>query len=201
MTQRLLMYGSSVALAAGGVLIPNGALTSGMKPHRATAPTIAAGFKIPAVNWAEVTDPPSGITVRLPGKVKVTESSDPPCRDYSAEMTETHVLVLFTICDAAETPKMSDLQAAAKGSTDGFRKQSDNVAIKSSTRETKFDGHPTLDLRLSTKAGGPDSSIGAFRYISDDSHFIIAQTMGDAQNEKSLNSTHKQLITGIRIPD
>lgn len=182
--------------------MPNGgALTAAVMPHRAAAPTMAAGISIPAVDWAEVTDTPSGITVRLPGEVEVVEFGDSPCRDYSAETTDTHVGVLFTVCDVQETPKMSDLHAAADGATSGFRKESGNAAINSTARETKFDGHPTLDLRLSTKEGGPDGKIGAYRYIADDSHFIIAQTVADAQNEQSLDAIHKRVITEIRIPD
>ncbi|WP_407288978.1 hypothetical protein [Streptomyces sp. BP-8] len=199
MPQRLLMYGSSVALAAGGVLIPGDALTAAAMPHHAAASTVAAGINIPAVEWAEVTDPPSGVTARLPGEVKVTESNDPHCRMYSALTADTHVV--FAVCDLPETPTMEGLHETAKGGTDSFRKNSGNVAIKSSTRETEFDGHPTLELRLSTKEGGPDSPVGAFRYIADDSRVIAAETVAYAQNEKSLNSTHKQLIAGIRIPD
>lgn len=199
--QRLLIYGSSVALAAGSVLMPNGALADAVMPHHAAAPTMAAGTNVPAADWAEVTDTPSGITVRLPGEVEVIESDEPPCRDYSAVTADENVVVLFTVCDFQETPKMSDLHAAAEGTISGFREETDDVAIKSSTRETKFDGRPALDLRLSVKDGGPDSIIGAYRYIADDSHFIMAQTVSDAQNEKSLNSTHKRLITDIHIPD
>lgn len=201
MPQRLLMYGSSVALAAGGVLMPNGASTAAVLPHRTAMPTTAAGINIPAVDWAEVADDQSGITVRLPGEVEVVEFGESSCRDYSAEATDTHVGVLFTVCDVQEAPKMSDLHAAANGATSSFRKESGNVAINSSVRETEFDGHPTLDLLLSVKEVGPDSKIGAYRYIADDSHFIIAQTVADAQNEKSLNATHKRLISEIRIPD
>ncbi|MEU4062593.1 hypothetical protein AB0F25_09165 [Streptomyces wedmorensis] len=199
--QRLLIYGSSVALAAGSVLMPNGALADAVMPHRAAAPTMASGINIPAADWAEVTDTPSGITVRLPGEVEVIESDEPPCRDYSAVTTDEKVVLLFTVCDFQETPKMSDLHEAAEGTISAFREESGDAAIKSSTRETKFDGRPTLDLRLSVKEGDPDSIIGAYRYIADDSHFIMAQTVSDAQNEKSLNSTHKQLITEIHIPD
>ncbi|QES46524.1 hypothetical protein DEJ50_00265 [Streptomyces venezuelae] len=169
-------------------------------PHRADAPTMAAGIGIPAVDWAKVTDPPSGITARLPGDIKAIELGESPCRDYSAATSDTHVLVLFTVCDVQETPKMSDLHAAAEGSTSAFRKESGDIAIKSTMRETKFDGHPALDLRLSAKEGGPDSKIGAYRYIADESHFIMVQTVADAENEKSLNSIHKQLVSEIRIP-
>ncbi|MCM1973716.1 hypothetical protein [Streptomyces sp. G1] len=203
MPQRLLMYGSSAALAAGGVLMPNGALTAtaAVMPHRAAAATTAAGINIPAVDWSEVTDAPSGITARLPGEAEVVEFGESACRDYSAETADTHVSVLFTVCDVQGTPKRSDLQAAADGATSSFRKEFGNVAVDSSTRETEFDGHPTLDLRLSVKDGGPEGKISAHRYIADDSHFVIAQTVADARNEESLNSTHKRLIAGIRIPD
>lgn len=180
--------------------MPDGALTAAVV-HRAAAPAMAAGINIPAADWVKVTDTPSGITVRLPGEVEAIEFGEPDCRDYSAETADTHVGVLFTVCDAPEAPKMSDLRAAAQGAASGFREESGDVAVKSSTRETTFDGHPTLDLLLSTEEGGPGSKIGAYRYIADDSHFIIAQTVADARNEESLNSTHKRLITEIRIPD
>ncbi|MCX5129255.1 hypothetical protein [Streptomyces sp. NBC_00347] len=89
MPQRLLMYGSSAALAAGGVLMPNGALTAtataAVMPHRAATATTAAGINIPAVDWSEVTDAPSGITARLPGEAEVVEFGESACRDYSAE--------------------------------------------------------------------------------------------------------------------
>lgn len=181
--------------------MPHGTLTAAMAPHHAAAPTVTAGVGIPAANWVKVTDSPSGITVKLPGEAEAVKVDGSPCRDYSAETADARVGVLFAVCDAQETPKMSDLRTAAKGSIDGFRKASGNAAINSSTRETTFDGHPTLDLRLSTKEGGPDSKIGAFRYIADDTYFIMAQTVADTGNEKSLDSTHKRLIAEIRIPD
>ncbi|MEW2135578.1 hypothetical protein AB0892_03040 [Streptomyces sp. NPDC005409] len=199
MAQRLLMYGSSVALAAGGVLIPNYASATAVTPRRAAAPAMPVEINLPAVDWAQVTDAPSGITARLPGEVEAVEFGDSPCRDYSAVTTQP-VTVLFTVCDA-QAPKMSDLRIAAEGTTSGFRKESGSAVIKSSMQETKFEGHPTLDLRLSIKEGGPDSAIGASRYIADDSHFIMAQTLSDAQNEKLMNSIHQRLISEIRIPD
>ncbi len=181
--------------------MPNGVSAAAVVPPGAVAPTTAGRLDVPAVDWVEATDTPSGITVELPGEVEPVEFAGSPCRDYSAETTDPHVGVLFTVCDAQETPKMSDLHTAAAGSTSGFRKGSGNVAVKSTTRETEFDGHPTLDLRLSTKDGGPDSSVGAYRYIADDSHFIMVQTVADARNEKSLNAIHKRVITEMHIPD
>ncbi|MFE9931021.1 hypothetical protein [Streptomyces sp. NPDC005533] len=84
-TRRLLMLSASAALVAAGWLPCAPALAA---PALSAAPPayVGAVTATPAVEWVKTTDPPSGITAELPGKVEVRKNSVPTAGGESVEV-------------------------------------------------------------------------------------------------------------------
>lgn len=141
--RRLVIHATSVALAAAGALLPARAWAAGP-----VMPRLPVARTLPAADWVDVTDDPSGITFKLPARPTVTRTSKPDCRMYAAASAATSETV--SVCDIPGTDKVDYLYSTADGALDAFRKKAGND-VDSGTQETEVEGRPALDLHASGK--------------------------------------------------
>ncbi|MER5730797.1 hypothetical protein ABT084_21135 [Streptomyces sp. NPDC002138] len=190
--QRLVIHATCVALATAGALLPAHAWAAGP-----VMPRLPMARALPAADWVEVTDNPSGITFKLPAPPKLTRTSKPTCRTYTAASAATSQTV--AVCDIPGTDKMEYLYSTADGALDSFRKKAGSD-VDSGTQETEVDGRPALDLHASGKNDPPHRLLFTARYIADDPYTVSALSFAYAKNEKALDQEHQQLLDSLRIP-
>ncbi|MGW1030455.1 hypothetical protein ACWD4J_43640 [Streptomyces sp. NPDC002577] len=207
--QRFAMLTASSAVVAAGVLLPTSAFAAQATPHTATAPTTAAAqghqeqaVADPAEKWVEITDAPSGIKFKLPGKPEVEKFSQPAAdgstvtgRMYSVEKADGTV-VIFTVYDVPGTAANANI--GLEGFRQGFSEEFGKTATSTSAKQTTVDGHPAVDAHLSTKDSAPLT--GSSCYIAGDSHVIGIVTLGPAADAKAVDQMHQQTLDGVRIP-
>ncbi|MGW1891314.1 hypothetical protein ACWCP6_13815 [Streptomyces sp. NPDC002004] len=204
--RRLVMPAASAALAAGCALLPSGAFATSATPHTdpltATAAQDASAGTTPAENWKEITDSPTGIKAKLPGKAKAEKATKRVygkvvhSRVYTVESDDGLAGLTVRDMGSIRQPLTYDLQGflnnwnAVPGQT---------VKLTStSSRTTTVDGHPALDVRLTSKGGMP--AAGATCFIADGTHLVQVLTLGPASNERTTKQIHQQILASIRIP-
>ncbi|MFD9522820.1 hypothetical protein [Streptomyces sp. NPDC059979] len=156
---------------------------------------------LPAVEWVETTDPPSGITAELPGKVTVRKeaiSIDGEIVDARAYGLDTpDGAVGFTVHDMPgdRYPLEDNLQRFRES----YMQNTAEPLTSSNVRKVTFDGRPALDARLTSTTDG-EPVVGFIRLIADDTHFVQAVTLGPEANEKALKAMHERLLASLRVP-
>jgi hypothetical protein len=181
---------------SGRILTIVAAITAVILGGNAGAVTVTAvpgsthlnGITVPAVDWVETTDTPSGISAKLPGKAEV--DTEPDSRSYSVK-TDDYV-VRFIVYDgpATEAALNDALQSFAAGVG----------ATIASSQKTTAGGRPALDARLTFTAQEGIGGIYLTRLIAADTHMVQLVTVGLAADEQVLQKTHQQLLAGVRIP-
>ncbi len=208
--QRLLLLSASTVLVVGGAAPAGTAFAAPATPHVGAATTMPAGYggherhgtSVPAVEWVETKDPPSGITAEFPGKATVQESSIPVegktvnGRYYRVDITKDEGVGLAVFDMPGD---QYSLDENLQGFLDGYSIVTGGETLTSTNvRKTTVDGHPVLDARLSAEEG--EGAVGFLRLIADDDHLVHAVTFGPAANEKALKEMHERFLAGIRIP-
>jgi hypothetical protein len=186
-----------IAAALSGCAIWAGPLLP-THPSTPTNNTVSAGSTL-LDGWTLTTDPPTGVSVRLPTQPQVqnttttTEGGDTlPLRDYTLNLSDGRGTIEFTVADAPDRILDLDkgLQAVVAGAGSG--------GILTSSRHFDVDGHPAVDARYTTNVDG--SPYVAFaRLVADRGHIIIINTTGPFTQENSLNGTHQQILGTLHL--
>lgn len=185
------------------VLIAGGAPASATAFAAPSAPTplyVTAIPDMPAVDWVETTDSPSGITAELPGKAsvrKATVSIEGKTVDARLYMLDTpDGAVGFAVHDMPgdQYPLEDNLQRVLES----YMQNTAEPLTSSNVRKVTYDGRPALDARLTSEADEP--LVGFIRLIADDKHLVQALALGPEANEKALKAMHERLLAGLRIP-
>jgi hypothetical protein len=206
LAQRLLMLATPTALAAG-VLLPTSALAAPATPHFGTETATVAGLSghhhhgtaTSGVKWVETTDAASGITFKLPGNPKMREvpkeeAGDFPARVYAVPTSDGFMYFLVMDVHGAGPAQLED---AAEGTRQGMADEWGGASVTSQKHNT-VDGHPALDVRLSSTKG--DHKFATTRSVLNDDHIVQVVTVGSQANEKSVIEAQEQAVAGLRIP-
>jgi len=143
---------------------------------------------IPTQEWVDVTDQPSGITVKLPGKAT---PADVPGggRGYSVQTGDNAVSFIVIDGSLMQSDLDSFLQNFAKGIG----------GTLTSSQKTTAKGHPAIDGRLTlTKEG--TRVVDFVRGIATTTHFLVLSTVGLVGDETAVKQVHQRLLAGVRIP-
>ncbi len=200
----LLVLAASTALMGGGLLPSAPAFPAAATSHSATA----AGRDpletvVPARDWMETKDLPSGITVELPGRATLEEDELPvdgetvTMRAYELDTPDGGVAFIVHDVPGGQRPLDDYLKAFLTVLEDDFGGSALTIAdVKKST----LDGRPVLDARLVPKDGG-DHAVALTRYIGDGDHVVQVLTLGDGSKEKAMAQTQERVRSSIRFPD
>ncbi|MDX3540937.1 hypothetical protein PV721_43000 [Streptomyces sp. MB09-01] len=196
-THRLVLLSASAALAAGGVPASAGAAAAAPVPPL----YVTAVAAMPAVEWVETTDAPSGITVELPGKATVRKASV----SIDGKPVESRVYGLDT-ADGGAAFSVHDMPGDRYSLEDNLQRFLESYMVNtaepltsSDVRRHTVDGRPVLDARLTSETGD-ESSVGFTRLIADDDHFVQVVVFGPEAKEKALKAMQERLLDSLRIP-
>ncbi|MEU6755722.1 hypothetical protein [Streptomyces sp. NPDC046685] len=194
---RIVMLSVSVVLIAGGVPASATAFAAPFAPAPLHVTALPA---TPAVDWAETTDPPSGITAELPGKPTVrkatvsVEGKNVDARLYILDTPDGAVGFAVHDMPGDQYPLEDNLQRVLES----YMQNTAEPLSSSNVRKVTFDGRPALDARLTSEADEP--AIGFIRLIADDKRLVQALVLGPEANEKALKAMHERLLATLRIP-
>ncbi|KJY26600.1 hypothetical protein VR46_39995 [Streptomyces sp. NRRL S-444] len=197
-THRLVMLSVSVTLIAGGVPASATAFAAPCAPAPLYVTAIPA---MPAVDWVETTDPPSGITAELPGKATVRkatvsiEGENVDARMYIADTRDGATGFAVHDMPGDRYPLEDNLQRVLES----YMQNTAEPLTSSNVQKVTFDGRPALDARLTSETG-VETLVGFIRLIGDDKHLVQALVLGPEANEKALETMHERLLAGLRIP-
>ncbi|MGW1895116.1 hypothetical protein ACWCP6_33480 [Streptomyces sp. NPDC002004] len=203
--QRLALLAASTTVISAGVLLPGSTFTAAATPHPKPVTMMIADHhgdrhhgSADATQWAETTDPPSGITIRLPGKPVVSQFTKPTDgmtgRLYMVKTDDA--VVGFAVFEVPGTRK--NLDQGLHGFLDGYNQDSSPSGRLKSTEshEATVDGRHALDAQLRAD----DGTIGSARFIDDGDHFIQTVTIGTQEKEKPMAAVHQQLLDSLHMP-
>ncbi|MEU9087354.1 hypothetical protein [Streptomyces sp. NPDC048357] len=193
-----MMLSATVVLIAGGVPASATALAA---PSATVLLHVAALPVTPAVDWVETTDPPSGITAELPGKVTVRkatvsiEGKPVDARGYGLDTPDGAVGFFVHDMPGDQYPLEDDLQ----GVLESYMQNTAEPLTSSDVHKTTFDSRPALDARLTSETED-ETLTGFIRLIADDKHLVQALVLGPEANDKALKAMHERLLASLRIP-
>jgi hypothetical protein len=163
--------------------------------------TASLGVTVPAVEWTETTDSPTGISVMLPGRATVekTTTTDAggkshPFRLYTAEIDSSQG-VLFGIIDFSDGKYTYDFDKGLKGIVENT---GSGGAVTNSRRLT-VNGHPALDGRF-TATFDDGTNVGLVRIVSAGKYVVVIETLGPLSNENELSPIHQRVLGSLRLP-
>lgn len=185
-----------ITVALVGVAAP--ACGFPMLPPRTANPD-SGTEEVPFSKWVSTTDPPSNISVLLPNKptVKNTTTTDGngatvPLRQYLVGLSDGRGEALFQVVDAPD--RIIDLDKSVQSMASGVGSE----GTVTSNRHFDLDGHPAVDARCTSTIDG-SLYVVLLRLISDRGYMIMVATDGPIAQEGSLNRTHQQILQTLRI--
>ncbi|MFD4868115.1 hypothetical protein [Streptomyces sp. NPDC058412] len=170
-------------------------------PSAPALPHVTALLSTPAVDWAETTDPPTGITAELPGKVAVrkatvsVEGKPVDARLYIVDTPEGAVGFAVHDMPGDQYPLEDNLQRVLES----YMRNTAEPLTSSNVHKATFEGRPALDARLTSETED-ETLTGFIRLIADDKHLVQALALGPEANEKALKAMYERLLDSLRIP-
>ncbi|MER6068759.1 hypothetical protein ABT187_07840 [Streptomyces sp. NPDC001817] len=179
-SRRLALLAASTAVLTGGAL--------------------AHGSAFAAAQWNKITDAPSGISVRLPGKPQVQKTTDNGvnCRDYVA--TTGYGAVGFSVFDepGSDPAKPWDLKGGLKGAVDGYNSADPSTALRSTD---VHDGTEHGDRYLEAKLVGAHGRTGHIRLVDHGRQAIMIMNVGTGDQRRTVDRDYQQVLHSIHAPD
>jgi hypothetical protein len=153
-----------------------------------------SSIALPAQAWMDVTDQPSGVSVKLPGQATpqdVSRSVDgKSIKGRAYRVVTGDNAIIFIVWDVPGS--QFDLEKA-------IQDDATRGGIISSSQKTTVDGRPGLDARITITVSGI-RLVSFSRYIAADTHVVLLATTGPVADEKAVKQLHQQLLAGVRIP-
>ncbi|MFI7355952.1 hypothetical protein ACIBTP_18640 [Streptomyces avidinii] len=149
----------------------------------------------------KTTDPPSGISVELPGKATVRkatvsiEGKPVDARVYGLDTPDGGVAFAVHDMPGEQYPLEENLQRVLES----YMQNTAEPLTSSDVRKVTVDGRPALDARLTSETDGKPVT-GFIRLIADDEHFVQALVLGFQANEKALKAMHERVLASLRLP-
>lgn len=196
--QRLALLAASTTVITAGVLSAGSAFAAPAAPH--TAAVTAAGRPDAATQWKEVTDGPSGITVRLPGKPVMQTYSDHGVNSRDYVVPTRYGALGFSVLDgpAHAQAKPWDLKTGLKAAVDGYNSADTRAGLRSTdVHEGSRDGDRYLEAKL-VGAGGRS---GHIRLVDHGRQSIVIMTVGHDDQRDAVDRDYRQVLDSIKTPD
>jgi hypothetical protein len=187
---------ATLSAAVTGVAASASPATALRAPHAAMA-LRAEGAPS---GWVTTTDPVSGISVMLPGRPTVKNTTATivgksiTSRTYSQEHSGAKGVIVFKVADVASGA--DDLDAAIQGTASTPEWSNGTVT---SSRHFVLDGHPALDGRFTATINNRPI-IGLVRFVSGSDYSVGILTVGVVTDENTLAQSHQQVLGTLQLP-
>jgi hypothetical protein len=154
-------------------------------------------------DWVLTTDPPTGISIRLPVKATVENSTTTahgaegpslPYRRYTAVFDGGEKVVFFGVVDLPSAQGRSFLDENLKSTVAA----TGSGGTVTSSKHLTVDGHPALDARFTTTLDG-EKAVFFLRFVIDGTHLVIVETGGPVAAESDLTEKHQQALSTLHL--
>ncbi|MFI6357409.1 hypothetical protein ACIBJF_33335 [Streptomyces sp. NPDC050743] len=165
-----------------------------------TAGVLSQGSAFAATQWQEITDSPSGITVRLPGKPVVQRYSDHGVNSRNYVVPTRYGALGFSVFDgpAHAQAKPWDLKTGLKAAVDGYNSADTGAGLRSTgVHEGTKDGDRYLEAKL-VGAGG---RTGHIRLVDHGRQSIVVMTVGHDDQRATVDRDYRQVLDSVKVPD
>ncbi|MGW1807742.1 hypothetical protein [Streptomyces sp. NPDC002078] len=176
---RLALLTASTAVITGGVL--------------------SQGSAFADTQWQKITDSPSGITVRLPGKPVVQKYSDHGVNSRDYVVPTGYGALGFSVFDGpGKAPdKPWDLRTGLKAAVDGYNSSDTSARLHSTdVHAGTKDGDRYLEARLV----GAEGRVGHIRLVDHGKQSIVVMTVGTGRQRAAVDRDYRQVLDSIKTP-
>ncbi|MGW1166495.1 hypothetical protein [Streptomyces sp. NPDC002550] len=165
-----------------------------------TGGVLAQGSAFAATQWQQITDAPSGITVRLPGRPAVQKYSDHGVNSRDYVVPTGYGALGFSVFDGpGKAPdKPWDLKTGLKAAVDGYN-SSDAEARLHSTGV--HDGTEDGDHYLEAGLVGADGKVGHIRMVDHGRQALMIMTIGTGDRRDAVDRDYRQVLDSIKTRD
>jgi hypothetical protein len=183
----------------GAVLIT--ATAAAVSGWAVAGPLLAAPVSAsrPPRGWVLTTDPPSGLSIRLPRQPSVhhntgTDSAGQPVavRQYLVTLSDGRSVALFQVAGALHRTMDLDkaLRLVVAGTGIG--------GTVTSSRRLTVEGHPAVEARYTTTINGSPHVVFA-RFIGDRGYLVLVETNGPLAQENALKEAQQQILSTLHL--
>ncbi|MFD8391243.1 hypothetical protein ACFV2N_19105 [Streptomyces sp. NPDC059680] len=196
--QRLTLLAASTTVITAGVLSAGSAFAAPAAPH--TAAVTTAGHPDAAPRWKQITDSPSGITVRLPGKPVVQKYSAHGVNSRSYLVPTGYGAMGFSVFDGpGKAPdKPWDLKTGLKGAVDGYNSGDVGARLRSTD---VHDGTKDGDHYLEARLVGADGRTGHIRMVDHGEQAMMVMIVGTDDQRHAVDQDYRQVLDSIKAPE
>jgi hypothetical protein len=183
---RLSRFHRLALLAASTAVITGGALSQ--------------GSAFAATQWQQITDSPSGISVRLPGKPVMQRYSDHGVNSRDYVVPTRYGALGFSVFDGPAHAQAEpwDLKTGLKSAVDGYNSADTGAGLRSTdVHEGAKDG----DRYLEAKLVGVGGRTGHIRFVDHGRQSIVVMTVGHDDQRDAVDRDYRQVLDSVKVPD